>query len=527
MREIRLLLKAGLWRAMGFSGRKNAASDKPGKKVGMAVLTVIVMLSLLIMSFSYSMGMMVMLGSGESRVVAIFAAISAILVFFSSLMRSSGVLFGFKEFDLILSLPVSGTQVAVSRCVMLYAFEFLFCAIIMIPCAAAYALLVPVNAYFWIAFTLALVTLPLLPTALGAFINALAAGAVARFRYKNLIQTVVLFAFMLGVMYVSFQSGTLIVNFGNVGQAIYEKMSLVYPLTRLCEAAVCGQNAPALAGFMIAGLAPFLLFGVYIGKNMLRLRAACGITAKGRVYHARRAQARSPFMALYVKEWKRLGSSSIYMLNCGFGILMLVIAAVAFLFVDMDRLMQSIGMSSESLPLSNIMPTLMGFFVVMTMTTACSISLEGRSIHLLKSLPLRASTIFHAKIAMNLSLTLPAVLLASTSFCIAFQTDGAMTLLMYLTPVCYALFTAFSGLAINLALPKLDWENETVVVKQSASVFVAVMLGMVITFVPLGICSASVHAEQVLITTDALLLLGTAVSAWLAYGWGVKKFNQL
>lgn len=527
MREVRLLLKAGLWRAMGVTHGQGVASQKSSKKFGSIVLGIFVVVMLVSTSFSYSMSMMSVMKADHALVLTIFAVASALLAFMSCLLRGSGILYGFKEFDLVMAMPVSGAQVALSRCIMLYVFDLLVTALLMVPCAAAYAVFVQTDAYFWFAFTLTMLALPVAPLVIGALVGALVTGWAAKFRRKTLLQTILLFALTAAMIYLSMQSSTLLVEFGNIYQSVYTKMAAAYPLAPMYERALHQSGAASLFWYMALAAVLFALLTLFIGKNLIALRASYTATAKGRAYRAQRARIRSQFGALYLKELRRLGASSLYLLNCGLGVIMLLVAGVAFFFVDVGELTKSIGMSGTGTSLVNIMPAAMGFFMVMTLTTACSISLEGRSINILKSLPVATSVIFDAKIALNLSLTLPAALFAATSFVYAFKPGPVMTLLMYATPFSYALFTAYTGLLINLLLPKLDWENEVIVIKQSAAVFTSVMLGMAVTFVPVGICAVSANAETVLLITDALLLLCAAVCAWQISTWGVKKFDAL
>ena len=58
----------------------------------------------------------------------------------------------------------------------------------------------------------------------------------------------------------------------------------------------------------------------------------------------------------------------------------------------------------------------------------------------------------------------------------------ALTLLV--VPVCYSIFTAVQGTYINCRFPKFDWDNEMVVVKQSISVILSGVIGMICIAVP-------------------------------------------
>ena len=56
-----------------------------------------------------------------------------------------------------------------------------------------------------------------------------------------------------------------------------------------------------------------------------------------------------------------------------------------------------------------------------------------------------------------------------------------------IVPALYALFGAVAGVLINRKLPVFDWDNETRVVKQSASTFLSMLLGLIVGMGPLAL----------------------------------------
>ncbi|MDY5016104.1 MAG: hypothetical protein SO063_08595, partial [Eubacteriales bacterium] len=170
------------------------------------------------------------------------------------------------------------------------------------------------------------------------------------------------------------------------------------------------------------------------------------------------------------------------------------------------------------------------FLAVMTLLTAPSISLEGRRLWILRSLPVESSTILLSKVAANLVVGLPPLALLSAAAIFVLPMDAPMAFLVFLLPQLFQIFAAVFGLCANLWMPRFDWVNETVVVKQSGSVLLAMFGGMALVlagciayallgrvFSPIAVLSAIAAA---LILIDAgffLYLLRT----------GVKTFDRL
>ena len=120
----------------------------------------------------------------------------------------------------------------------------------------------------------------------------------------------------------------------------------------------------------------------------------------------------------------------------------------------------------------------------MTCTTGSSISLEGKSLWILKSIPASVREIFTAKIMINLLLILVPSLLSLVGFGIAFRFPPLYYLCGVAMIIAGALFISMLGLLINLRFPKLEYDREAVVIKQSLSAFLSMMVPL---FLAIGI----------------------------------------
>jgi ABC-2 type transport system permease protein len=118
-----------------------------------------------------------------------------------------------------------------------------------------------------------------------------------------------------------------------------------------------------------------------------------------------------------------------------------------------------------------------GFTLSTVYTPAVSLSLEGKNLALIKTLPIHPWVIFKAKIFFNLWLTLPAVVL---TMLIAFPMfsftvfDWFVGLAML---VVFAMLLSVFFLYINLWFPRFDYHHEVEVVKQSLAALLAVFGG--------------------------------------------------
>ena len=92
------------------------------------------------------------------------------------------------------------------------------------------------------------------------------------------------------------------------------------------------------------------------------------------------------------------------------------------------------------------------------------------------------------------------------------------------------LVSHFIGLLVNLKYPKLDYENSTEVVKQSASSFISVMIGMllfIITVIIITNIIGTVSVILILVVSIIIYLIIDIILYLLLINKGVKQFNNL
>ena len=177
------------------------------------------------------------------------------------------------------------------------------------------------------------------------------------------------------------------------------------------------------------------------------------------------------------KEWQRFIGTSIYFINTGFGLVMLLGAILAVIIFP-----EFVITTQALLGVLNIHPiwlifAVVGFTLSTVYTPAVSLSLEGKNLALIKTLPIHPWVIFKAKIFFNLCLTLPAVVL---TMLIAFPMFSFTILDWFvglLLLVVFAMLLSVCFLYLNLWFPRFDYHHEVEVVKQSLAALLAVFGG--------------------------------------------------
>jgi ABC-2 type transport system permease protein len=233
---------------------------------------------------------------------------------------------------------------------------------------------------------------------------------------------------------------------------------------------------------------------------------------------------------LLVKEWHRFIGTSIYFINTGFGLIMLLSATLVALFfptllIEIMTLLSLVGVH----PVWFIF-AVVGFSLSTVYTPAVSLSLEGKNLATLKTLPIPALTIFKAKIGFNLWLTLPVVFFTSIVVINLFSLVVIESVLLLVMLILFSILLSIFFLYLNLFFPRFDYHHEVEVVKQSLAALLAVFGGFAwmglffwFVFVPLANLDASLQMTIVI----ALQMVAISTMTFILIRRSDYFYNQL
>lgn len=495
------------------------------KKTGIYAGLLFFILLLSGVSFLYSM----MIGSGLKQyhcteiLPAMFMAVTCLVTLITTVAKVKGTIFGFRDYDLVMSLPVSTGAVAVSRLIILYALNFLFELIIMVPMLAAYGLLVKPDILFYIIGFVTLFFVPMVPIVIASLLGTLIAYIASRFRHSNLISILFNIAFLVLIIGASFGLKGNGQELANMSKALMAKVNRIYPLAGMYQKALTNYDIRSFLLLFVISFAAFVIYTLVVKKVFKRMNTLILTGSYHVSYKMSSLKTSSPFRALYFKELKRFFSSTLYVINTGFGIVMLTVGAIAVLFVDLNKVL---GNEEAAGTVINNLPVYICFCIVMTCTTMASISLEGKSLWIIKSLPIAPKTVYFSKIAVNLTIISPAVI-DIIIIGIALKLGLVRTLLMLLLTVTCSVFVAFFGLIINLLLPNFSWTSETVVIKNSAATMITVFSSMGYTAVLFALLYVVPSARIAYLGFCLMTAVLDVVLYIILMTYGKKRYNFL
>ncbi len=517
------LLKVQLLTSFGIN---HVIHEKDRKKHGRYVTKLVALSFLFLMLAGYSY----LIGSGMgfigmSNVIPTMAfAICCIMTLFFTMLKSVATLFGFKDYDMLMSLPVSNKVVITAKFLYMYVTNELLVLGILLPMAIAYGQWTPMSWIDVLIWVLAIPTAPLIPMTIATILGALIAAVTSRVKHKNLISVIMSFTMIFAVMMFNIRLNSsndsdaeFYLRIEQLSTLLTDKMNRMYPPVRLFQGSLTQHSLLPVLLLIAISVIWYLIFIYTTAISFNRINTRLKSRQSKANYRMKELKTSSPLTALVKKELARFLSSPGYIVNCTVGSAMAIIFAVFCVIKGPEEVIRIFAADDFKGFTSGIIcaiPFFASALLSMTCTSSVSLSLEGKNIWIARSLPLEPKTILQSKILFDLLLGIPLSLLCGILLLISIKPVNFFEAVWYLvTPVAFALLSSVWGMFLNVKLPNYEWENEMIIIKQSAasafSIFGGMILGIVVGIVVLlfGFIGLSVLAAAI---ATALVLLAAA-----------------
>ena len=476
----------------------------------------------------------------QFMVLSLGVILTAIMTIIEGIYKTSSLLFNCKDDQLLLSLPISKRTVLFIRIFKFYVFELLFNSLFIIPIIIAYIQWTKgINLSFILTSIVMIFTLPIIPIVISIIIGTITSSISTKFKYKNIAQILISMLFLLGVLFLSFNTDKIFDYFINNSTTINELISKIYY--------PAGAFAKLATNFRFLDLLIYLLINIFIfvislfvlSKFYFKINTSLkSIKTNKKVnINTLTIKTRSQYSSLIKKELTIFFNTPVFIINAGFGLVLFLLAAI-IMSVRFDSIVSIFTTGEGAIFSKEVLKGNISIIILLLITatsfltsiTNSQISLEGRNINILKSLPIKTKTILMSKIYSCLVLTTPVLLIGSVVLLIRFKISIIESILLLILSIMIPLVSHFIGLIVNLKYPKLDADNPTEVVKQSMSSFLSLMIGVILLMLTCGIITSLVGKIDSLIIIIASLLfylLLDIVLYLILINKGSKAFDKL
>ncbi|MCR5636800.1 MAG: putative ABC exporter domain-containing protein [Clostridiales bacterium] len=472
------------------------------------------------------------LGKQDFYFMCVFL-MSTVLCLVSGLFTTYSQIFNANDNELLLSMPIKPKHILIGRVMSVLLLNYMFELMIVLPSFVVHLIFGSTSVLQVLTVIVDFLLLPLPAIAVSFVIGFLFNLITRRIRNKSILVTVFSIAFLVAYIYYIPQIGTIGKYVLNHTDTISDTVRNYIPLAYYYGDSIANSNLISLLLYAFISIVSFAV--IYILMSALFLKTIGTVRGyKSKKYVSKPLKQSSVMWALIKRELKRFVSIASYMVNSAIGIVFTVIIPIA-VFVKQSDIRVALNILADQLPgdfyinefIAAIFIILLCLMSSADTISAPSISLEGKTIWLLHSLPVNGYSILMSKVYTHVIICLPASLIAGTIFNILFPSNLLLGIFMYITPTVMTFVQAFLGVWSNMHFPRTDYINETAAVKQSLSVVITMFGSMFIVGVPTAVY---ILLLSELFGYQIFILLFTAYLALIAgafYLYILKRGNKV
>ncbi|MGN0383206.1 MAG: hypothetical protein ACI4DS_02970 [Eubacterium sp.] len=527
------LLKAALSQDMNmfkYSAKRN--SGKLTKALFPIILFVIVSIS--IGTYAYMIGKELAPYHLTYIMLSMFIMGVTVITFMEGIYKSQGILFEAKDNDLLFALPIKKSQILFIRVFKLLLFQYIYNLMFLLPAFVIFIYFEKPEIGFYFISLLMSLLIPIIPTVISSVLGYIIKLFSSKFKAKKIVQTLISGIVFLGIFYLSLNIENFIQDIASKATGINNMLTNIYYPLGLYINLITKFQILDLIKLIIINLVPLGLF-ILIGDRFYFKIISRSKESNVKIKVNRKKELiikRKPVISLVRKELKRYFASPVYMFNTSFGLLLCVIVSVVLCFKGQsifNEFLYDYGITKD---LS--LPVLFYFFILfvgsMTSITSSSISLEGKTMNITKSLPIKEELILKSKILACYVIELPFIIFADSLFFIRFRPSLFYIILIILLSFLTILLSACIGLISNLKYPKMNATNDTEVVKQSMSSMISVFSGMGIFIGSIFIIfflNAYLKLDLILFLHIICIAVISAILYVFLIKFGVKEYRKI
>lgn len=469
--------------------------------------------------------------------LSLFIMAISFFIILQGFFKAQGILFESEDNDLLFSLPIKKEKIFLARLIKFLIFQYIYVLMIFLPALVVYSYFEHPNVNFYFISLIMILLIPIIPTIIASIIGYIVKGLSVNFKNKKRVQTILSIIFFVIIYYFSFSMENSVNNFVTKAPIINKIITKFYYPINAYISLINKFDILAFIKLILFNIIPLIIF-VYLGSiNYYKIISKSSVTKTKKVkkHNHNSIKVNNKITSLIKKEFKYYFSSPVYVINTLFGIILMLIMIILFCcnsqnFVNLINgdMQEQISIVSITKYAPVIYFEIIIFISFMTSITSSSISLEGKKINIIKSLPINEKSIIFSKVLFSMILVIPLMFINDLVFIIFFKVKLLDIIFIIFLTLTVPTLSAMIGILINLKYPKLKWTTEVEVIKQSLSSMVAVFLGMGLGLISILIMIKFYKIAYIVIILQIIVFILTIIILYFVIcKYGVKKFRTL
>jgi len=447
--------------------RRNGRTGR-GFMVGMGVVAAIIMAYMVFWAVMLSIALNP--DGLEWVILPIGLLIVIFLVLTFSMFTLDSLLFDNTDTDTLFAYPVTKFTVVAGKIGGLLVQNWLIVAILWLPYVVVYGCYAHPGVLFYVFGLLCLLIMPGVPLFAMGLISYVVGLVTSGSRFRRVFSVGLTLLLIVGMAFGLRAAIPALEANSNAGGDAFSMLQRIYPPLGWATTALAKESIGAMGMAILWNVLPFLALCGLVSMSYAFIRTRVATVKKPRHTARIRFGSTTAARALYRKELSRLVYSPIYLMNSCVGALVLVLLAILAGRAGANLTTVENTLESAGVLIAQIILVFFLFMLCISNTTAPSISLEGKSLWIVKSAPVNAKPVLRAKLGVQATVIAPLVVIAAVIMIFTLHVGVLGFLAVAVPAVLFTLVSACVGLAYNLHVYRLDYSNDMQAVRSSANV---------------------------------------------------------
>ena len=440
-------------------------------------------------SFAYMLYDSLSMYGFQSLIIRLAVPASGITVFMFGIFYVMNVFFFSRDIENYLFLPVRPGEILMSKFLVALVYQYFIYGMLFMPVLLVYGFLDKAGPLFYLYVLIVTLFVPVLPMVAASLIAMIIMRAGKGIKNKdrfNMIAGVlgltISLGFSFGIQYLAQRATTGNMVITDLSQLPAIKVtSLAFPTSYLASEALVAYDGFSGLMFLLALIAVSLLSMAvfYVVGNAIYFKGVMGVLdsssrrKKLSTGELDKETSSKPILLAYsLKELKLLMRTPAYFMNC---VLVSLIFPLFFIIpflidgpdsADIKEIMVFLRSTGDAnlLVVMTALGLLLGGLNIISST---SISREGKNFFFMKYVPVPYMTQLYAKILSSFYVEGVAAVILYGLLILLFKPSMIVVLLSIPLFILASIFMNQFSIAIDVYMPKLEWDSEQKAVKQN------------------------------------------------------------
>lgn len=448
-----------------FRGRRSGGH---GFQAGLGVIVVVIMAYMgfwaTMMTRSFNK-----MGYGWLTLIIGLMIISA-LILGLGLYTFNSLLFESADTDQLFAYPLPKFTVLAGKVAGLVVQNWAIALVIWLPIVGVYTYFTHPGPVFFLFALLSLLVIPGIPLFALSLISYIVGLVSSGPQLRKILQVVVSIGLIALLAFGIRAAAQHAISTAKLNGDVFGLLQHYYPPAGWATTAMANGSWGAMGWAVLWNVVPFVAIMALIAASYAWIRSRMMTSTRVTRGHVTYTSA-SVTRALFGKELSRLTGSTMYLINsCIGGALVILFSFLLSIktgknAAGMQDLIQALGISMTPVVLVFFL-----FLLSLANTTSPSISLEGKNLWIVQSLPIDPRPVLRAKLMVQASIITPLAVIGSLIAIFTVHIGFAGFVQVVIPCVLFTLVSACVGLIANLHYHRFDFYNDMQVVRNSASV---------------------------------------------------------